>query len=152
MSAAHASAPLRLAELVAALSLATDLGTGQPMEYALRVCRLSVELGGALGLGGRERNDVYYVALLRAIGCVSDAHRVAARFGDELLANAEISLMDTGQPSDVLGLLLRHVGEGQPALRRARMIEAALAAGPEEPDAIVTVHCEVAEQLGSVDI
>jgi HD-GYP domain-containing protein (c-di-GMP phosphodiesterase class II) len=147
MSAAQASAPLRLAEVVAALSLATDLGTGQPMGHALRVCRLSVELGGALGLDERECSEVYYVALLRAIGCVSDAHRVAARFGDEMLANAQISLMDTAQPSDVLALLLRHVGESQPALRRARMIVAALAAGPGERNEIITAHCEVAEQL-----
>jgi HD-GYP domain-containing protein (c-di-GMP phosphodiesterase class II)/DNA-binding CsgD family transcriptional regulator len=147
MSGAPTSPPLRLAELVAALSLATDLGTGQPMEHALRVCRLAVELGGMLDLDERERGDVFYVALLRAIGCVADAHRVAARFGDEMLANAQISLMDTAQPGDILDLLLRHVGEGQPALRRARMIVAALAAGPGERDAIITAHCEVAEQL-----
>ncbi len=42
--------PLRLAELTASLSLATDLGTGQPMEYVLNTCLLSVELGKDLGL------------------------------------------------------------------------------------------------------
>lgn len=138
---------LRMAELIAALSLATDLGTGQPMEHALRVCLLSVTLGGELGLDEQERCDVYYVALLRAVGCVADAHQVAARFGDELVANAHISLMDTAQPADVLDLLLRHVGEGQPALRRARMIVAALAAGPDERNHIIAAHCEVAERL-----
>ncbi|HET8908435.1 MAG TPA: HD domain-containing phosphohydrolase [Ktedonobacterales bacterium] len=146
-TSASSSAPLRLAELVASLSLATDLGTGQPMEHALRVCRLALELASSLGLNERECGDVYYIALLRAIGCVSDAHRVAARFGDEMLANAQISLMDTAQPGDVLNLLLRHAGEGQPALRRARMIVAALAAGPGERNQIITAHCEVAEQL-----
>jgi HD-GYP domain-containing protein (c-di-GMP phosphodiesterase class II) len=147
VSAAASSSPLRLAELVAAVSLATDLGTGQPMEHALRVCLLAVELGGQLGAGEEELRDVYYVALLRAMGCVADAHQVAARFGDELLANAQISLMDTAQPTDVLNLLLRHVGQGQPALRRARMIAEALAAGPGERNLIITAHCEVAERL-----
>jgi HD-GYP domain-containing protein (c-di-GMP phosphodiesterase class II) len=147
MPAAPPPAPLRLAELVAALSLATDLGTGQPMEHALRVCLLSVELGGELGADEQELCDIYYLALLRALGCVADAHRVAARFGDELLANAQLSLMDSAQPGDVLALLLRHVGESEPALRRARMIMAALAAGPGERDEIITAHCEVAEQL-----
>src|SRR5690348_190717 len=90
MAPESSSAPLRLAELVAALSLATDIGTGQPMQHALRVCLLSCALSGELGLDEQECCDVYYVALLRAIGCVSDAHRVAARFGDELLANAQI--------------------------------------------------------------
>jgi HD-GYP domain-containing protein (c-di-GMP phosphodiesterase class II) len=147
MSAAQTAPPLRVAELMAALSLATDLGTGQPMEHAVRTCLLSLELGGALGLDEEERRDIYYIALLRAIGCVSDAHRVAARFGNELLANAQISLIDTAQPGDVLDLLLHHVGEGQPALRRARMILAALAAGPGERNEIITAHCEVAERL-----
>ena len=35
---------IRLAELVAALSIATDLGMGQPMEYVLRSCVLAVRL------------------------------------------------------------------------------------------------------------
>lgn len=147
MPTASSQGTLRVAELIAALSLATDLGTGQPMEHALRVCLLAVALGGELGLDEQERCDVYYVALLRAVGCVADAHQVAARFGDELVANAHISLMDTAQPTDVLDLLLRHVGEGQPALRRARMIVAALAAGPDERNDILAAHCEVAEQL-----
>lgn len=91
-------APLRLAELVAALSLATDLGTGQPMEHALRTCLLATALADELGLSEPERRDVYYIALLRAIGCVADAHLVAARFGDEILASAQIALLDTANP------------------------------------------------------
>ncbi|MGZ3582763.1 MAG: HD domain-containing phosphohydrolase [Ktedonobacterales bacterium] len=147
MPASPSPGTLRVAELIGALSLATDLGTGQPMEHALRVCLLAVTLGGELGLDEQERCDVYCVALLRALGCVADAHQVAARFGDELVVNAHISLMDTAQPGDVLDLLLRHVGEGQPALRRARMIVAALAAGPNERNDIIAAHCEVAERL-----
>lgn len=42
--------PLRLAELVAALSLATDLGTGQPFEHALRTCSLSLTLAKRSGV------------------------------------------------------------------------------------------------------
>jgi len=38
--------PIRAAEVVGALSLATDLGTGQPLEHALRTAVLAVRLGG----------------------------------------------------------------------------------------------------------
>ena len=55
---------LRLAELMAALSLATDLGMGQPMEQALRTCLIAISLGDRLGLSGEELSEVYYVALL----------------------------------------------------------------------------------------
>jgi HD-GYP domain-containing protein (c-di-GMP phosphodiesterase class II) len=142
-----APAPLRLAELVMALSLATDLGTGQPMEHALRVCLLATELAGACDASELERADIYYIALLRAVGCVAEAEKVAARFGDEILANAHIALVDNANLPDVLGLLLRHVGEGQPVLKRAEMILSALAAGPSERNQILTAHCEVAERL-----
>jgi hypothetical protein len=59
MSEVQASSPLRTAEVVAALSLATDLGTGQPMGHALRVCLLSLALAGEMGLDVHERRDVY---------------------------------------------------------------------------------------------
>jgi len=36
---------VRAAEVVGALSLATDLGTGQPLEHALRTAVLAVRLG-----------------------------------------------------------------------------------------------------------
>ncbi len=49
---------IRLVELMTALSLATDLGMGQPMEHALCVCVLSVRLGEALGLSEDELRDV----------------------------------------------------------------------------------------------
>ena len=63
----------RLAELTVALSLATDLGTGQPMEHGLRTCWLSLAAAEALGLDAATRSCVYYVALLRFLGCTSDA-------------------------------------------------------------------------------
>jgi hypothetical protein len=56
---------VRLAEVMAALSLATDLAMGQPLEQALCSCVLAVRLGEALGLDEHELRDVYHQALLR---------------------------------------------------------------------------------------
>ena len=44
---------LRLAELVAALSLGVDLGFGQPMEHVLRQSRIALRLAELAGLGRR---------------------------------------------------------------------------------------------------
>src|SRR6266849_794921 len=74
---------LRLAELMAALSLATDLGMGQPMEQALRTCLIAVSLGDRLRLSRDELSEVYYVALLRFLGCTADAHEFAAMVGGD---------------------------------------------------------------------
>ena len=79
---------VRLAELVAALSLGIDLGFGQPMEHVLRQCLIALRLGEALGLDEEERAVVYYTALLINVGCHSDAHEQAKWFGDDIAMKA----------------------------------------------------------------
>src|SRR5207247_9528854 len=76
----------RLAELVGALSLATDLAAGLAYETALRTCLLAVRLGRALGVRGEALRDIYYTGLLRFVGCTAFAHETAARFGVDDLA------------------------------------------------------------------
>ena len=49
---------LRLAELLTALSLATDLGMGQPLEHALRSCLIAIGLSERLRLRPEELAEV----------------------------------------------------------------------------------------------
>src|SRR6266566_4854548 len=72
---------LRLAELVAAFSLATDLGMGQPMEHVLRSWLIAVRLGERLDLGPEARVSLYYVMVLAWVGCVADTVEVFHRAG-----------------------------------------------------------------------
>ena len=136
-----------LAELVAAVSLAADLGAGQPPEHALRTCVLACRLAGDAGLGAEERRDVYHVALLRSIGCTSDAHEQAAIFGDEIAARGELNLATHLAPRELLAVLARHVGAGAPAGRRARLLAGTVAGERALPRRIATAHCETAERL-----
>lgn len=138
---------VRLAELIAALSLATDLGTGQPMEHALRTCLLGLRLGERAGLSDRDLREVYYVALLRAVGCTADAHESATFFGDEIIGYARIALVDQNDPVEMLRFMLRHVGDGNSLARRGQMIMSALATGRKGGGHVVAVHCEVAQML-----
>lgn len=55
VEAGHRDSGLRLAELVAAFSLATDLGLGQPMEHVLRSWLIAVRLGERLDLESGAR-------------------------------------------------------------------------------------------------
>src|SRR3954447_6589654 len=75
---------VRLAELVAALSLGIDLGFGQPMEHVLRQCLIATRLADRIGLDDDERASVYYTALLINVGCHTDAHEQAKWFGDDI--------------------------------------------------------------------
>ena len=73
-----------LAELVALLSLGTDLGLGQPMEHMIRACLIALRMGERLGLTESERGVVYYSGLLAWVGCHTDAYEQAKWLGDDL--------------------------------------------------------------------
>jgi hypothetical protein len=62
MTVPAARSGVRLAELLAVLSLASDLGMDQPMEHVLRQCLLSLRLAECMGLDGADREVVYYAA------------------------------------------------------------------------------------------
>lgn len=137
---------VRLAEVIAALSLATDLGMGQPLGYSLRSCVLAVRLGATLGLDDRELGQVYYLALLRLIGCTADAHVSAAAFGDEVAARGWLTGVDWWAPAEVMAVLERHLGAGLPPQVRERMLATAGAALPGLMG-VALAHCEVAQRL-----
>jgi HD-GYP domain-containing protein (c-di-GMP phosphodiesterase class II) len=141
------SRELRLAELVAAISLAIDLGLGQPMEKFLRTCLLGVHLAKLLGVGEEDLVAVYYLGLIQHLGCTAYAGEAAAIFGDEIAANTWLLAADHGNVGELIGAVLRHVGQGAPATRRAQLIVHALLAMPQEKGEIFAGRCEVAQNL-----
>ena len=137
---------LRLAELVAAWSLATDLGLGLPQEHVLRQCRIALGLAERLGLDEADRAAVYYVAMLAWVGCTADSHELAHQFGDDLALRADAHRVDlAGLP--MVGFLLRRVGTGRPPLRRAGMAAALVATGGRDAAEAMTAHCQVAAAI-----
>ena len=143
------AAPGRLAELTIALSLASDLGTGQPMEHGLRTTWLSLAVADALGLDVATRSAVYYVALLRFIGCTSDASETAALAGgDDVAFNAVMAPMLAAQRGESMRHFMRHLAEDLPLHRRAGRLVRALA-DPGMEGRSLSGHCEVAARLGS---
>lgn len=137
---------VRPSELMAALSLATDLGSGQPMERALRRCLLAVHLGERVGLSQDELATVYYLALLQYIGCTTEADELASIWGDEVAAGAWFVSVGAGQPAEVLAAMLRHLGAGEPPLYRATMLVTAFRNMPKQKE-VAAAHCEVGQQL-----
>jgi HD-GYP domain-containing protein (c-di-GMP phosphodiesterase class II) len=139
--------PIRAAEVVGALSLATDLGTGQPLEHALRTAVLAVRLGELAGASAHELADTYYVALLHASGCTSNGHEAALLYGDDIEHRAAFFLIDPTSPAEVLAFYRDHVGAGRPPEVRSALIEDAIAnAGPRARNAFATM-CEVAQRF-----
>ena len=94
MSAPRTVARVRLAELIAMISLGTDLGMGQPMEHVLRQSLIALRLAERLGLDEATRGVVYYVGLLAWVGCHVDAYEQAKWFGDDLALKADSRRVD----------------------------------------------------------
>ena len=139
--------PIRTAEVVGALSIATDPGTGQPIEPALRTAVLAVRLGELAGVSAQELADTYYVALLHASGCTSNGHEATQLYGDDIAHRAAFYLIDTTNRDEVLAFYNAHVGAGRSPEVRAKLIEDALAnAGPRARDAF-SMMCEVAQRF-----
>ena len=111
---------VRLAELVAALSLGIDLGFGQPMEHVLRQCLIALRLAERLGLDEEARAAVYYTALLVNVGCHTDAHEQAKWFGDDIaLKSGKYDHEFRSVRGAAAGL--RRLGAGNPPLHRFRV-------------------------------
>jgi HD-GYP domain-containing protein (c-di-GMP phosphodiesterase class II) len=134
---------------MAALSLATDLGMGQPMEFALSSCILGVRLAEKCGYSEEARREVYYQALLRYIGCNAETDWLASIVGDEQGLREKFARIDSGNLSTVLhtfvGAIL-HANAGNSTLNLAGAIGRGLLASSHiQP--MFAGHCEVAQRL-----
>jgi len=139
--------PIRAAELVGALSLATDLGTGQPLEHALRTAVLAVRLGELAGASTDDLANAYYVALLHSSGCTSNGHEAIQVYDDDIAHRAAFFLIDPTNPAEVLAFYQANIGSGRPPEVRAALIEDAIAnAGPRAREGFATM-CEVAQRF-----
>src|SRR6516165_12586015 len=114
---------VRLAELVALLSLGTDLGLGQQMEHMIRACLIALRLGERLDLAESERGVVYYSGLLAWVGCHTDAYEQAKWFGDDTLLKRDVHYeFDLGRVGPAVSFMLRYVGGPErPLITRTRV-------------------------------
>ncbi len=120
MSAPPTETRVRLAELIAMISLGTDLGLGQPMEHAMRQSLIALRLAERLGLDENTRAVVYYVGLIAWVGCHVDAYEQAKWFGDDMALKADAHHVDmTGLPAKAF--VVTHVGAGRGLAERARL-------------------------------
>lgn len=71
---------LHLAEIVSALSHALDLTDGQPAGHSVRCCWIGMHMAKEIGLSRQEMHDLYYVLLLKDLGCSSNAARICQLF------------------------------------------------------------------------
>jgi HD-GYP domain-containing protein (c-di-GMP phosphodiesterase class II) len=112
---------LRVAELLAGLSLVADVGMGLEPGEAGRAGLVAMELAALAD--APDPGDVYYTALLQHVGCTAYAHEAARMLGgDELAVKRAAVHTDFARPRDVARTYLPHLA---PSARLATRIAAA---------------------------
>ncbi|MDQ4124952.1 MAG: HD domain-containing protein, partial [Actinomycetota bacterium] len=144
----------RLAEVVAAFSLAADLGLGQPMEHTLRSCLIAMRLADALGVDARERETTYWVTLLAMVGCTAVSTEVRDVFGDDIELRRGMYQVGPSQMEQARYFMARAGSDGGP-VRRARAGAHLMLTGMRSVVETLVADCEVtgrfAERLGLGD-
>jgi HD-GYP domain-containing protein (c-di-GMP phosphodiesterase class II) len=141
---------VRRGEVIAALSLATDLAMGQPVEFALKSCVLATRIGRMLALGAGELAEIYYQSLLRYIGCNAETHTMAALFGDEIDFRRDFARIDMGRANEMVALVfgyLRRANADAGILGLVAGVTRGLITSQKVSAESIAGHCEVAERL-----
>jgi HD-GYP domain-containing protein (c-di-GMP phosphodiesterase class II) len=140
---------MRLGEMLGALSLATDLAAGTPLETSLRTCVVATRLARALALP--DLVEVRRVALLRHLGCTAFAHEAAALAGSDHDLLATFAGVDLASRTAVASRTLGKLARGEPLGRRLAILARA-AVHPGAAGALIGAQCAqavaLAEDLG----
>jgi HD-GYP domain-containing protein (c-di-GMP phosphodiesterase class II) len=142
-----AAAPLpRRVEVLAGLSVAIDLGLGQPAEHMLRSAVVACGLADRLGLSREQKATVYHSTLLMWIGCHADSQEYARWFGDDIAVRRDAYLVDwSGMP--YLRFLLGNVARGEPLGQRVRVMAALMRDARGQLATLIHSHCTSAAAL-----
>ena len=139
---------VRAAEVIAALSLATDLGIGVPLEHGLQSTLVAMRLGEVLGVDPETASQTYYACLLFYVGCTADAEVAADTFGDDdALTTHAMPARFGSTPERMAGMLRALASSGSPAPVRAVQIVRGMPRAAREFKGHVTAFCEVAQML-----
>lgn len=140
-----------MAQVLGAFSLATDLGTGQPMGNVIRACYTGMRIAQEMGLSSKEQGEIFYTCLLAHSGCTAGASDMAALLeGDEVAAQHFL----LGYPSlpEMLGWIGRSVAPDAPIYARTWKILKVMGQGmkllEERSNGVCEVAARIAERLG----
>ncbi|MDQ3673514.1 MAG: HD domain-containing protein [Gemmatimonadota bacterium] len=137
---------VRLADLLAGLSLISDMGLGLPPENAMRSCLIGAALARKIDLHEKEVADVFYTSLFQHIGCTGYAHETYLVWIDDIAANRAARRTNFADPKDLFMSYLPTLTRGMSARQRARVAANFFTKGPTFLKRFTTATCEVAAQ------
>jgi putative nucleotidyltransferase with HDIG domain len=139
---AEQSSGVQLAEVVAAVAVAGDLGLGQPLEHMLRSCTLATRMAERLGADAEDQDATYWVTLFITAGCIGTSWELSRYFGDDIAFRAGMYQLKPSQLA-FLAHLVKSAGSGTDGLSRARIRAALLLKGMSSLEQAFVAHCAV---------
>ncbi len=141
--------PLRLAEAAGALSLATDLAMGQPLEHGLRTAMLALRAARAMGLPEDDQVTVFYTGVLHFAGCTAESEIDGRFFGDELVARPLMMSVAHGSRRELVTTAMRVAHSDSAPLARVSAMARSAFGSMSEFRRWAASHCDVARLLGA---
>jgi len=146
---------VRIAEVVAMLSYAADLGLGQPMAHCMRQTVIALRLADLVGATEGEREATFYLGLMMNVYCHADAAEQAKWFGDDIGFKGDGFEMLDMNTAQMIAFVVRRVGSHGSAVARARRLAAFAVAGQKHVVTFLTTHstlgAQFAERIGLAD-
>ena len=150
----NVESPIRVAEVISALSFALDLTEGQPMGHSVRACVFGMRLAEEIGVPPAMRSHLYYALLMKDAGCSSNAARLVQILGtDDIKAKGDVKTTDwTKVGWESLQYALSHVRTGAPFLERVRALFSVAINQKKNAKNLVQIRCErgaaIARRIG----
>jgi HD-GYP domain-containing protein (c-di-GMP phosphodiesterase class II) len=134
------------AEVVAALSLATDVAMAMPLESGLAICMLARALAEKAGLDDADVERVHYVAQLRHVGCTAENQTFGSIIDDEHAFRGGAAKIEATSPKVLFAHTMRHLVRENGLLGAAGKFVQMASARDRFQEAVLAV-CEVAEMV-----
>jgi HD-GYP domain-containing protein (c-di-GMP phosphodiesterase class II) len=132
---------LKLSELMSSLSYALDLTEGQPQGHCIRCCWIGMNIGQQMGLQSDQLWELYYVLLLKDLGCSSNASRICELYlTDDLTFKRDFKWVDGSLPQ-VLRFVLRHTGSSAGIISRFKALSDIFAHGDAIAQELIQTRC-----------
>ncbi len=122
VTASAAPKTLQLSELLGALSCALDMTEGQPVGHSMRCCWIGMHVGRRIGLDNETLWELYYVLLLKDLGCSSNAAKLADFYGVDDLAFKRTFKTIGPRLTDSIDFLLGHAAKGLTPVARMKAL------------------------------
>ena len=139
---------VRAAEIVAALSLATDLGIGVPLEHGLQSTLFAVRLCDRLDVDSETASQAYYACLLFYVGCTAGAETATELFAGHAALTRYGTPARFGSRAEMAMGIMRALAPPGPALPvRAAHVVRKLPGAARQFGQLIPAFCEVGEML-----